>query len=66
MAPTDPRLEDRVADNAFKFDLAESESLVFGRDFGVAPDLLSGPDGDLYVVSISRGAVYAIGRRGSG
>ena len=66
VAPTDPRLDDRVADNAFKFDLTESESLVFGRDFGVAPDLLSGPDGDLYVVSISRGAVYAIGRRGGG
>src|SRR4029450_5808881 len=30
----DPRLEDRVADNLHKWEITESESLLFGRDFG--------------------------------
>ena len=33
----DPRLEDRVADNLAKHEITESESLLFGRDFGVRP-----------------------------
>lgn len=60
VAVDDPRLEDRVADNVAKFDITESESLLFGTDFGVAPDVQSGPDGNLYVVSISHGTVYEI------
>ena len=60
IAVDDPRLEDRVADNVAKFDITESESLLFGTNFGVAPDVQSGPDGNLYVVSISHGAVYEI------
>ncbi|HUF70531.1 MAG TPA: PQQ-dependent sugar dehydrogenase, partial [Longimicrobiales bacterium] len=31
----DPRLEDRVADNLAKHEITESESLLFGRNFGV-------------------------------
>lgn len=54
----DPRLEDRVADNTDKFDVTESEELVFGRDFGVGTDVHTGPNGNLYVVSLSNGAVY--------
>jgi hypothetical protein len=53
----DPRLEDRVADNNAKFDLTESESLLFGRDFGVGTDIETGPNGNLYVVSLDHGAV---------
>ena len=59
----DPRLRDRVADNTFKYDLTESETLLFGRDFGVTPDVQTGPEGTLHVVSLSRGAVYEIRRR---
>jgi glucose/arabinose dehydrogenase len=59
----DPRLEDRVADNNAKNDITESESLLFGSDFGVTTDIETGPDGNLYVVSISNGAVYRISRR---
>jgi glucose/arabinose dehydrogenase len=59
----DPRLEDRVADNLAKFDITESESLLFGRDFGISTDIRTGPDGDLYVVSLSKGTVYRISRR---
>jgi glucose/arabinose dehydrogenase len=63
VAVDDPRLEDRVADNLDKYDITESESLLFGTNFGVAPDVQSGPNGSLYVVSISHGAVYEIFRR---
>ena len=62
IAVDDPRLEDRVADNLDKFEITESESLLFVRNFGVATDIQSGPDGNLYVVSISSGAVYVIRR----
>jgi glucose/arabinose dehydrogenase len=56
----DSRLTDLVADNADKFDLAESETLLFGRDFGITTDIQSAPGGNLYVVSLSDGTVYEI------
>jgi glucose/arabinose dehydrogenase len=69
----DPRLEDRVADNLDKPSatdpaanaraLVESESLLFGRNFGVATDIQTGPNGNLFVVSLSNGAIYEIFRR---
>jgi glucose/arabinose dehydrogenase len=59
----DPRLEDRVADNVRKFDITESESLQFGRGFGIGTDIQTGPNGNLFVVSLSNGAVYEISRR---
>lgn len=58
----DPRLEDRVADNLAKHEITESESLLVGRDFGVVTDIETGPDGNLYVVSLSNGAIYEIHR----
>ncbi len=57
---TDPRLADRVADNVDKFDLTESESLLIGKDFGVTTDIQTGPNGNVFVVSLSNGAVYEI------
>jgi hypothetical protein len=60
IAVDDDRLDDRVADNAAKFDISESESLLIGRDFGVGTDIETGPNGNLFVVSLSRGAVYEI------
>ena len=59
----DPRLEDRVADNIAKFDITESESLLFGTNFGVGTDIQTGPNGNLFVVSLSNGAIYEIFRR---
>ncbi len=59
----DPRLEDRVADNRHKWEITESESLLIGRNFGVGTDIQSGPNGLLYVVSLSNGEVYEIARR---
>ena len=59
----DPRLEDRVADNLAKHELTESESLLIGRDFGVATDIETGPNGNLFVVSLTNGEIYEIFRR---
>jgi glucose/arabinose dehydrogenase len=63
IAGDDPRLEDRVADNRHKWEITESESLLIGRNFGVGTDVLTGPNGNLFVVSLSNGAVYEIFRR---
>ena len=59
----DPRLEDRVADNTAKFNIGESETLLFGMNFGIGTDIQTGPDGSVYVVSLSNSAVYRISRR---
>ncbi|MFC5511945.1 PQQ-dependent sugar dehydrogenase [Massilia jejuensis] len=58
----DARLADKVADNLGKFDPTESETLLIGRGFGITPDIAQGPDGNLYVVSLSDNVVYRIGR----
>jgi glucose/arabinose dehydrogenase len=59
----DPALEDRVADNVCKFDITESETLLFGTNFGIATDIQTGPNGNLFVVSLSNGAIYEVFRR---
>ena len=59
---SDTRLADRVADNTAKFDPTESESLRFGSGFGVGTDIKTGPNGNLFVVSLSNGAIYEISR----
>ena len=62
IATDDPRLEDRVADNLAKHEITESESLLIGRNFGIVTDIETGPNGNLFVVSLSNGAVYEIFR----
>ena len=57
---TDPRLLDRVADNVHKWEITESETLLFGRNFGIGTDVQTGPNGNLFVVSLSDGAVYEV------
>lgn len=62
----DPRLADHVADNLFrpqKFDGTESETLQIGKGFGTTPSIEQGPDGNLYVVSLTDNTVYKISRR---
>jgi len=62
----DPRLADKVADNLFraqKFEGTESETLIVGTGFGTTPNIEQGPDGNLYVVSITDQAIYKISRR---
>lgn len=58
----DPRLEDRVADNLTFHEMTESESLLIGRDFGVITDIRTGPNGNLFLISLDQGAVYEIFR----
>jgi glucose/arabinose dehydrogenase len=62
----DPRLADRVADNVNKHEITESESLLFGTGFGIVTDLRTGPNGNLYAVSLSDGAIYEIARVAKG
>jgi len=54
---------DGVADNAAKFDITESESLLLRTDFGVGTDIETGPNGNSFVVSLSNNAIYDIYRR---
>ncbi|HUG47607.1 MAG TPA: PQQ-dependent sugar dehydrogenase [Candidatus Limnocylindria bacterium] len=54
-------LADLVDDNEQKGDLGESEPYVAGTGFGIVTDIQLGPDGRLYVVSLSNNAVYVVG-----
>jgi aldose sugar dehydrogenase len=63
VAVDDPLLEDRVADNLAKHEITESESLLIGTDFGVTTDFETGPNGNLFIVSLTDGAVYEVFRR---
>jgi aldose sugar dehydrogenase len=60
---SDPALAEGVVDNVAKFDPTESESIVIGTGFGTTPDIQQGPDGNLYLVSITDGAIYMISPR---
>ncbi len=62
VAVDDPRLNDRVADNLGKWEITESESLLIGRNFGIGTDMHTGPNGNLFLVSLSHGTVYEIFR----
>ena len=59
----DRGLRDGVADNIRKYDLTESESLLFGTGFGVSPDVRESPEGTIYVASSSLGTVFEIKRQ---
>jgi len=59
---TDDRLKDGVVDNLTFHDTTEAESLLVGRNFGIVTDIKTAPNGNLYVVSLSRGAIYEIFR----
>jgi hypothetical protein len=43
--------------------MTESESLLFGRGFGIVTDIETGPNGNLFVVSLLNGVVYEISAR---
>ncbi|HEX5045402.1 MAG TPA: PQQ-dependent sugar dehydrogenase [Candidatus Polarisedimenticolaceae bacterium] len=59
---TSAELQDGVADNAPDAArcMQELSEPAFGSGFGVVTDVKSGPDGLLYVVSLTAGAVYRI------
>jgi glucose/arabinose dehydrogenase len=62
LTASDPRLVDGVADNTAKYDITESESLLVGSGFGAGTHIRTGPNGNLYVVSLTHGAIYEISR----
>jgi uncharacterized protein (TIGR03118 family) len=57
------RTSDNVFENNKDFDLNGDTSFLFGEGFGIGTDILTGPNGDLYVVSETKGAVYEIYRK---
>ena len=57
---TDSSLNGKIDDNDYKFDEGNSSSLIAGENFGVVTNIVTGPDGALYVTSLSNGAVYRI------
>lgn len=61
--PSDPLLADLVADNLARFDDTESESLLFGTGFGVVTDIQTGPNGRLFITSLSNQEIYEIALR---
>jgi glucose/arabinose dehydrogenase len=48
-------LEDKVANN---YD--ELKGVIFGKNFGIISDLAIGPEGYLYIVSLSNGEIYRL------
>ena len=56
-------LLDLVADNATSICTAELTEVQFGSGFGAVTDIENGPDGRLYIVSLTLGTVYRVGPR---
>jgi glucose/arabinose dehydrogenase len=59
----DPRLQDRVMDNLTFHSMEEGDELVFGTNFGIVTDIRTGPNGNLYVVSLVNGTIYEVYHR---
>jgi uncharacterized repeat protein (TIGR01451 family) len=55
----------RVIEDIDKWDITGSENFLFGEGFGITTDIQTGPTGNLFVVSLTNGAVYEIFRRPS-
>jgi len=53
----------RVAEQRFKHDLTGSERLLIGKNFGITTSIKTGPNGNLFVVSLTRGEILEIFRR---
>jgi uncharacterized protein (TIGR03118 family) len=54
------RTTDNVFQNFRDLDLNGDTSFLLGRGFGIGTDIVTGPNGDLYVVSETKNAVYEI------
>jgi len=60
IAVEDPLLADRVMDNATFHEMTEGDSQLFGINFGIVTDIQTGPNGNLFVVSLADGNIYEI------
>src|SRR5262249_19524353 len=54
------RASDHVFMNNTDFDLMGDTSFLFGTGFGIVTDIVTGLDGNMYVVSETKGTVYEI------
>jgi hypothetical protein len=63
--PYSRAVRDLVADNLDKHEITESGRILIGRNFGSGTDIEMGPNGNLYVVSLTHGAVFEIFRVGA-
>jgi aldose sugar dehydrogenase len=63
LAIENPDWEDGVVDNPDFHDLGSTTQNVIGEEFGVITDIKNGPNGHLFVVSISEGSVFEVFRR---
>jgi glucose/arabinose dehydrogenase len=63
IAVDEPALQDRVDDNSDANTITESTAMIIGRDFGIVTDIQTGPNGNLFVVSLSNGTIYEVFRR---
>jgi uncharacterized protein (TIGR03118 family) len=54
------RTTDNVFQNFRDFDINGDTSFLLGKGFGIGTDILTGPNGDLYVVSETKGLVLEI------
>jgi aldose sugar dehydrogenase len=52
----------QVVENEHKWDGTGSQTFLFGRNFGVGTDVQTGPNGNLFVVSLTNGEIYEIYR----
>lgn len=64
IAVDDPALDDRVADNPAHEDyFTEQSTILLGTNFGIGTDIQTGPNGHLYVLSLTQGKLYEISKR---
>ena len=57
---TSVELEDAVADNQGNLCEREQAEIAFGHDFGIVTDIENGPDGLVYVLSMTTNAIYRL------
>jgi glucose/arabinose dehydrogenase len=62
----DRLLTDKVADNTAKGGITEQSTLLFGTGFDIVTDVITAPDGSLYVLGMTRtanGKVFRISKK---
>ncbi|HXV78173.1 MAG TPA: PQQ-dependent sugar dehydrogenase [Candidatus Polarisedimenticolaceae bacterium] len=55
-----PELADRVADNGLLRCSSEQSEVLFGSSWGTVTDIENGPDGYLYIVSLTQGRILRL------
>jgi aldose sugar dehydrogenase len=53
-------LKDKAADN-----YQEQQNIIFGKNFGIISDITVGPDGYLYIASLTNGQIYRVIPKGN-